>query len=282
MSPKVCLLCGCSQIRSLWDKMPSGIRTVQCLSCGLVYQPDPGDVASIYGDQYHAHWSEPGVTHAKRATYRYILGKVPWPKTKKPRILDVGCALGDSLEAIEQMGGDPWGLEYAGALEENLKTRWGSHVVIGDFLSVPLTEASFYALGMIDVIEHFTAPVEVLQRCWRLLEPGGWLFLATPDYGSISRMILRKHWEQFKPEHISYFRFDNLAAALQRIGFRVQHGGNFRKKLHIGYLLTTLSHHSPWIVSNSVVGWVKRWPWLWNRQVWLPTDGFILLAQKPS
>jgi len=278
---RACLLCGHSVIDSLWEKMPSGIHLGRCRSCGLVYQPRPGDVASIYGDGYHTHWNEKGVADAKRDTYRFILDKLPWPAKRAPRVLDVGCAFGDSLAAIEDKGGEAWGVEFTQALGERLRARWGGRVSMDDFLNLPYEKNFFYAVGMIDVIEHFVDPVAVLKHSWEILEPGGWLFLATPDYGSLTRKLLGKYWEQFKPEHISYFEFRQLADACRRIGFVVSRGGNFRKKLQVGYLATTLTRHSPWIMPGFAVSILRRVPFFWNLQVWFPTDGFILLAQKP-
>lgn len=260
--------------------------TVRCLGCGLVYQPKPPDLGELnryYDCHYHEHWFDSGVAEAKRATYAYFLKMIPLPKPgETPRYLDIGCALGHSLEAAQNLGYEAWGVEYAQDLAQNLHSRWGSRVSIGDFLEVPLPSASFQTITMIDAIEHFTDPLAALQRCCALLKEGGRLIVATPDYNSLLRKILRTRWEQFKQEHVFYFSYENLAQAVLKAGLEPRQRGLFWKKLELGYLLNTVRRYDPWLVPAFLPNAVRRFAWLGRLQFWLPTDGFVLVAQKPA
>jgi SAM-dependent methyltransferase len=275
-----CPLCRETRIATRWDQMPAKIQVVQCKACGLAFQPSPASAEAVYGDHYYAHKREPGVAEAKKATYQRVLRQIPLPLDRKTRILDVGCGPGDSLTAIEELGAEAWGAEYSPALREALQQRWGARAKVGDFLAMNFPDGYFYAIGMIDVIEHFPDPVAALEKSFAQLEPGGWLVLATPDYASTARRLMGKYWEQFKADHVCYFSAENLSRALRRIGFRAARGGNFKKKLHLGYLLSTLSPQSPWVMPEPVVTLARRLPALWNAALWLPTDEFVLLAQK--
>jgi len=277
-----CRICAGMRIRSLWKKMPAGISTVQCRDCRLVFQAVPVEPFTLYDKGYYAHRRESGVALAKRATYAGVLKNVPLPADRHVRILDVGCAAGDSLDAIEAFGAEGWGVEYSEALRETVEKRWGDRVKIGEFEKISFPDRFFYAIGMIDVIEHFSEPFVVLERSYALLEPGGWLFLATPDYGSTVRKLLGPFWEQYKKDHVCYFTEKNLGDALRRIGFEVFPATRFRKQLHMGYFLSTVASQSPWLLPGFVVKLASQFYNFWNWKPWLPTDEFVLVARKKA
>ena len=263
-----------------WTIESKGLRTVRCRDCGLVYQSDPSQsIAKLYGPAYHNFMDTPQAAESKRDTCSALLRKVPCP-SENARFLDIGCGLGYSLEVANVMGYEAWGVEFSAALEERLKTRWGERVRIGDFMEINLPVGSYDTILLMDSIEHFLDPLEVLKRCRASLRPGGWLILATPNFDSWVRRILGKRWEQFKAEHIFYFTFKNLSRALERLGFCVTYGGLFWKKLPIGYFLETVRRFDPWLVPHRLIGFLKRLPTVWKFKLWLPTDGFVLLARK--
>jgi hypothetical protein len=52
------------------------------------------------------------------------------------------------------------------------------------------------------------------------LRPGGLLYLTTPNFGSLSRRLLRGRWSVVSyPEHLSYFTPATLSSWLARFGF---------------------------------------------------------------
>jgi len=95
------------------------------------------------------------------------------------------------------------------------------------FSPVPLEQAQFKnnffdVIIMNDVIEHLHNIHSLLHKVHKLLKPGGILFLVTPDVGSFTRKILRKHWHHFKPyEHLVYFSRFTLRSLLQPCGFDI-------------------------------------------------------------
>ncbi len=70
-----------------------------------------------------------------------------------------------------------------------------------------------------DVIEHTRNPLADLAHVWRLLRPGGALFIALPSLDSWSARLMRERWMEFKLEHLFYFDSSTVQTALLRSGF---------------------------------------------------------------
>jgi len=58
---------------------------------------------------------------------------------------------------------------------------------------------------MFELIEHTSNPASILIRAKNLLKPGGILYLTTPNFLSLDRVILKNNWDVIHPEHILYF-----------------------------------------------------------------------------
>jgi hypothetical protein len=73
---------------------------------------------------------------------------------------------------------------------------------------------------MFEVIEHLSDPRPHLERIHTLLEPGGILYLTTPNFDSLSRLALGGRWRAMTPDHLCLFNPRALRASLRAAGFR--------------------------------------------------------------
>jgi SAM-dependent methyltransferase len=82
---------------------------------------------------------------------------------------------------------DPRAIELA-------RTRLGSRIAAADVLQpdqpLPYADGAFDLVVSMDVIEHVPDPRPWLAETWRVLRPGGRLFLTTPNYASVSLRVL--------------------------------------------------------------------------------------------
>jgi len=107
-------------------------------------------------------------------------------------------------------------------LAQNRQRRYGQIDVAGDLNSIPFKADTFDAVINIEVLEHVREPVKVLEEMFRVLRPGGRLFLTTPQ-----------GWEEHRVPH-DYFRFTRfgLRYLFEKAGYRVVAieplGGYFR------------------------------------------------------
>lgn len=94
-----------------------------------------------------------------------------------------------------------------------------------------------------DVIEHLDEPRRALEACRRLLKPGGWLFLSTPDSGSLVARAMGRHWHYLDPlQHVNLFSRRNLGRLLERTGFSPRSWVYFGHRYRVSYVFNRLSY----------------------------------------
>ncbi len=106
------------------------------------------------------------------------LSKLP----KGARILDGGCGLGDWTMAFAREGFSVVGLDLSRKTVEQLQTRFPeTEFMSGDIRQTGFSDDSFDAYFSWGVFEHFeSGPQDCLREAWRILKPGGLLFISVP------------------------------------------------------------------------------------------------------
>ena len=84
----------------------------------------------------------------------------------------------------------------------------------------PAVKGPFDLITLIDVLEHVSAPVALLQNIAANLAPDGMAVVVTPDVKSIAARVLGWNWWHFRVAHIGYFNEQNLFLALDRAGLQ--------------------------------------------------------------
>jgi SAM-dependent methyltransferase len=65
-------------------------------------------------------------------------------------------------------------------------------------------------ITLIDVIEHVSDPVALLENARDILAPAGVLVIVTPDVGSIAARVFGSRWWHYRVAHVGYFNRANL------------------------------------------------------------------------
>jgi 2-polyprenyl-3-methyl-5-hydroxy-6-metoxy-1,4-benzoquinol methylase len=133
--------------------------------------------------------------------------------------LDVGCGSGGFLLHAQQagwnaIGGDP---DKAAVEQAN---RQGLKVSQGDLKPFADQQHIFDYISLCHVIEHVHDPVADIKNCYRLLKPGGELWIETPNINSAGYKKFGRNWRGIEaPRHLIIFNHNSLRQALLDAGF---------------------------------------------------------------
>jgi len=193
----------------------------------------------------------------KRKYLDYLIGLLCAHGVPGGRILDIGSGFGFFLEALEQAGYEPHGLELSPQAVAVARQRTSAAIATGGAEEpFPFPDAHFAAITLLDVIEHLDRYPNTLDSCRRALAPGGKLIVITLNAGSLARPILGRRWSfHLDPTHVHMFSAARLRQALATAGL-------------VAETLTTISNFcnvgegNPILKPLRRIGRVVSTPWL--------------------
>ena len=136
------------------------------------------------------------------------------------RLLDVGCGLGYLLSGVDPKW-DRHGVEISEYAAE--KAEQYGEIIHADLMSAGYPDRFFDVVTLYHVIEHMENPERELLEIKRVLKPGGWLIVGTPNFDSA---CARRFGDKFRMlhdvTHISLFSAESLRRLLEDNGFSVE------------------------------------------------------------
>jgi SAM-dependent methyltransferase len=99
-----------------------------------------------------------------------------------------------------------------------------------DIQALPYADDSFDVVICLHVLEHIPDDALAMRELHRVLKPGGVLYIAVPNFGSIEAKLKRARWDLVHPvSHVRYFDRASLANLGERCGFEVLRPGYVRR-----------------------------------------------------
>lgn len=214
------------ELADFWQKQAGTFVLNKCLHCGLLYlspRPTEAEIGRYYPDEYAPFATQPasrwqrwnrqlGLRKRTRLIERY--------QPKKGHALDVGCATGDFLLALQQEGWHVQGVELTPSAAHYAREQHGLTVADGSLESADFAEQQFDLITMWHVLEHVYDPEQTLRETARIARPDALLLLAVPDPESWEARIFGRSWAGWDaPRHLHLFRLSHLQAKLTEIGW---------------------------------------------------------------
>ncbi len=236
MNEIICDFCGERSVATryilydLYLRMGDEFRMVRCNGCGLLYlnpQPSWEELLPYYQNRYKYYFEKKGslisewISHYGllrrcQAILRYHHGG---------RLLDVGCGDGSFLKAMEHYG--EWELYGVDPMlltsVQNASKGSTLKIFHGTLLQINFPDHFFDVVTWWDVLEHVPNPSESLRETYRILKPGGHIFVQTPDPESWEARIFGPYWMGWDaPRHLYLFPPHVLVRRLGELNFIVE------------------------------------------------------------
>lgn len=213
----------------------------RCRACGLGVLHPELVARSDYVEGHDAEYAGQAEVRIRNADR--LLRLLP-PPAPGAALLDVGCAYGFLLAAARALGYRSVGIEVSQPASEYARQRYGAEVWTGLIEDAPFKSPSFDVVTLVDVIEHLTDPATTLAHVHRLLRPGGWLLILTPDLGSAVARLLGRHWWGLLDDHSFYFSRRTLPRFLEAHGFAIEQSTAFGRVFPLRHWIFKLSQYS--------------------------------------
>jgi 2-polyprenyl-3-methyl-5-hydroxy-6-metoxy-1,4-benzoquinol methylase len=142
---------------------------------------------------------------------------------KLGRFLDIGCGYGFfSVEAIQE-GFDVTALDLATNKRKVMREITGLEPLATSFEDFQSPPAAFSAVLMSQTLEHVSDINQWIAKASALLEDGGVLAIALPNFDNAFRYVLREKGPYIiPPEHLNFFNAKSLSKLLEKHGFKVE------------------------------------------------------------
>ncbi|HJT87179.1 MAG TPA: class I SAM-dependent methyltransferase [Bryobacteraceae bacterium] len=212
--------------------LAGGYAVALCATCGFVYA-DTGASQRDY-DRFYASFSKyedaahstgSGESEEDRGrlegTARILEGFLP---SREARILDIGCAAGGLLAALQRRGySQLTGIDPSPACVHHTRAKTGA-AFQGSLTKLPAGMGPFHCVILNHVLEHVLDVSGALSAARRLLEPGGILYVEVPDALRYADYVYAP-FQDFNTEHINHFSRHGLNSTAARHGFSAIGGG---------------------------------------------------------
>jgi len=213
--------------KELWRgaKPIKGTKLGFCEECGF-YHLDPYPSFEYLAD-FYSGYEMPTAQQNLAETARLLAKNLD----KNARIIDVGCGDGGFLHEMYKLGFEHLvGFDQSPGLERAKKLGFGefSSSNVWDYLTkVEMSgECDADAIVLVNVLEHVTEPLDLLERIYQVLPRKGLLCVTVPnDFSPLQQAFLKVKghlpWFVYLPDHVNYFDFKTLNAALVKCDFNV-------------------------------------------------------------
>ena len=212
-----------------------GVTTtiVRCRDCGLIYsspQPVPETLAQHYERPPENYWRDRQMQSSDAGGVPLGQFRAVWHGDRRPRAVDIGAGLGQTMDRLARAGFEVWGCEPSAqfrdrAIERGIRPERLQLATVEEAAYEP---RSFDLVSFCAVLEHIADPARALERALPWLAPEGVMFIEVPSAGWLIGRLLNLAYRvqrldyvtNLSPMHAPYHLYEFTIDAFQRHGRR--------------------------------------------------------------
>jgi len=263
---ETCDLCGSKNIREYFK--PGDI--VKCDDCHFLFvspRPSLEDIQNSYSDEnFYDSWLGEGEGRLKMWQKRY--SRIKQYIGAAINILDYSAGIGTFMQLAKLDGQNVFGTEFSASAKKISAEQYGIELFDTDYFFSSKYNNYFDAITAWHVVEHVISPKSLIENFYKVLKPGGLLFVAVPNAKakSLKTLFAKQNMEQAFPKltmgkeiHLSQFTTETLGRLLKSVGFYILHTGiddhyptqnikdRLKHNLYLGIYNITRKNYSPTI-----------------------------------
>lgn len=201
----------------------NGIDIVQCENCEFIFIP-PYFRKKI---DYKSYKDE--------AVLKAIIDGNDWLKIqrnllrfktvkkykKSGKLFDLGTGWGHFLYTGKLLGYEVEGIELAAMPFKYATEHLNLPVQEIDFFKLKAKTDHYDLITMWDVLEHIENCDEVIEKCYTMLKPGGYLIFQVPQIDSYIAKRQKEKWQCMGLDHVNYLSKKTAKYLCERKGFKL-------------------------------------------------------------
>lgn len=210
-----CLICNHPDFKIL--KGYEKNHLVKCKSCGFVFCENIPEEKELL--EYYTFYPRNSInSNITIKRYNKLLDEFEAYR-KTNNLIDIGCGDGYFLAEAKKRGWTVYGTEFTNTAMEICSEK-GIIMNRGALSTDSYEGIRFDVVTSFEVIEHINYPQQEINVVSSVLRSGGLFYFTTPNFNSISRMVLKDRCVKIVgyPEHLAYYTPKTIVALLKMHG----------------------------------------------------------------
>lgn len=134
--------------------------------------------ARFYADPKPLTLNSQNLVSRRRFALEMLESHIP-PGTK---ILDIGCGTGHLAGELMNRGYDAWGVDFSAGMVQYAREHYNpERFSAGDIENIKFPDSTFDGVMCLGVVEYLDSDEPALREMWRVLKPGGYAVITTPN-----------------------------------------------------------------------------------------------------
>lgn len=221
------------------------LTLMKCHSCGFIFadEAELDELEKLYEKLDDPEYESTQDTRVLQM--RWLLDQVQRVRPSARTWLDIGAGAGLLVAEARHRGFEAVGVEPSYKLVAAATKVNSVELLQGSFPHAALAGRNFDVISVVDVIEHVSSPVTLLDDCRNALAPGGILLVVTPDAGSFLARLLGQRWWHMRLAHVGYFDRKSLSDAARVAGLSCLEWFRARWFFRVSYLAERVAVYLP-------------------------------------